>query len=158
MQHKSCRHWDERRALLAQEGLRSSGAPTPQPMPMVAADRKGRTPLTAAPPPPPITFQEFLKEADLQFLDVMRRGQSLNLADLASDPPPQTLQASCLFPRGVLSKLLLQHMQRPPGKCLTPQRCGCMQQVCLHRGCCLGCLAAWLRNIQGQPARTHPYS
>ena len=127
--------------LLAQEGLRSSGAPTPQPMPVVAADRQGRTPLTAAPPPPPITFQEFLKEADLQFLDVMRRGQSLNLADLASDPPPQTLQASCLFPRGVLSWLLLQHMQRPPGKCLTPQKRDCIRSVSM-RGAVLAATAS----------------
>ena len=30
---------------------------------------------------------------DLQFLDHMRRGTSINFADLASDPPPATMQA-----------------------------------------------------------------
>ena len=77
-----------------QEGLRSGdrGAAAAQPL-SLAADRRGRTPLLALPSPAPLTFQDFLKEADLQFLDAMRRGTSLNLADLASDPPPQTLQA-----------------------------------------------------------------
>jgi hypothetical protein len=68
-----------------QEGLRSGGAPAPQPPQSAAASRPEA--------PPPLTFQDFLKEADLQFLDAMRRGTSLNLADLASDPPPATLQA-----------------------------------------------------------------
>ena len=40
-------------------------------------------------------LQDFLKEVDLQFLDHMRRGTSINFADLASDPPPATMQA-CL--------------------------------------------------------------
>ena len=39
-------------------------------------------------------LQDFLKEVDLQFLDHMRRGTSINFADLASDPPPATMQAS----------------------------------------------------------------
>ena len=38
-------------------------------------------------------LQDFLKEVDLQFLDHMRRGTSINFADLASDPPPATMQA-----------------------------------------------------------------
>ncbi|CAL5226958.1 g9843 [Coccomyxa viridis] len=42
--------------------------------------------------PAPMTFQDFLKEVDLQFLDHMRRGTSINFADLASDPPPATMQ------------------------------------------------------------------
>ena len=36
--------------------------------------------------------QDFLKEVDLQFLDHMRRGTSINFADLASDPPPASMQ------------------------------------------------------------------
>jgi hypothetical protein len=40
-------------------------------------------------------LQDFLKEVDLQFLDHMRRGTSINFADLASDPPPATMQV-CL--------------------------------------------------------------
>lgn len=39
-------------------------------------------------------MQDFLKEVDLQFLDHMRRGTSINFADLASDPPPASMQAS----------------------------------------------------------------
>ena len=41
----------------------------------------------------PARLQDFLKEVDLQFLDHMRRGTSINFADLASDPPPATMQA-----------------------------------------------------------------
>lgn len=37
--------------------------------------------------------QDFCKEVDMHFHDHMRgRGTSLNFADLASDPPPQSLQ------------------------------------------------------------------
>ena len=43
---------------------------------------------TAAAAPPPITFQDFLREVDLQFLDHMRRGTSISLADLAGPAPP----------------------------------------------------------------------
>ena len=59
-------------------------------------------------------MQDFLSEVDLQFLDHMRRGTSINFADLASDPPPATMQVSqCLkcdqhfhrHPHGNLSKL-----------------------------------------------------
>lgn len=39
-------------------------------------------------------MQDFLKEVDLQFLDHMRRGTSINFADLASDPPPATMQVT----------------------------------------------------------------
>ncbi len=53
-----------------------------------------------------LVSQDFLKEVDLQFLDHMRRGTSINFADLASDPPPANLQVQftnqfCLmdFPR-----------------------------------------------------------
>ena len=38
-----------------------------------------------------MTFQDFLKAVDVQFLDHMRRGTSISMADLASDPPPATL-------------------------------------------------------------------
>lgn len=80
--------------MTLQEGLRSGDRAAAAPAPLsIAADRRGRTPLLALPSPAPLTFQDYLKEADLQFLDAMRRGTSLNLADLASDPPPQTLQA-----------------------------------------------------------------
>lgn len=51
-----------------------------------------RTPQSAAPAAVQMTFQDFLKEVDLQFLDHMRRGTSINFADLASDPPPSTLE------------------------------------------------------------------
>ena len=54
----------------------------------------GRTPQSAAPAASQLTFQDFLKEVDLQFLDHMRRGTSINFADLASDPPPATLHVS----------------------------------------------------------------
>lgn len=53
---------------------------------------QARTPQSAAPVAVQMTFQDFLKEVDLQFLDHMRRGTSINFADLASDPPPATLQ------------------------------------------------------------------
>ncbi|BDA49326.1 probable kinetochore protein spc7 at C-terminar half [Coccomyxa sp. Obi] len=53
-----------------------------------------RTPQSAAPVAVQMTFQDFLKDVDLQFLDHMRRGTSINFADLASDPPPATLQES----------------------------------------------------------------
>ena len=80
-----------------QEGLRSSDRTAEVALPQsLPADRRGRAPLLALPSPAPLTFQDFLKEADLQFLDAVRRGTSLNLADLASDPPPQTLQARSL--------------------------------------------------------------
>ncbi|KAK9814135.1 hypothetical protein WJX72_001123 [[Myrmecia] bisecta] len=55
---------------------------------------------TSAPSPAPaqelapITFQDFLKEIDMQFHDHMRRGTSINFADLAQDPPPANLQES----------------------------------------------------------------
>eukprot|EP00884_Botryococcus_braunii_P009316 jgi/Botrbrau1/18386/Bobra.0681s0001.1 len=52
------------------------------------------TPTLTSSGPPPITFQDFLKEVDLQFLDHMRRGTSINFADLASDPPPANLEDS----------------------------------------------------------------
>jgi hypothetical protein len=48
--------------------------------------------VAAAGGPAPLTFQDFLKEVDLQFLDHMRRGTSINLADLARDPPPANIQ------------------------------------------------------------------
>lgn len=54
--------------------------------------RLARTPIRSLAPTQPFTFQDFLREVDIQFLDHMRRGASINLADLASDPPPQTLQ------------------------------------------------------------------
>jgi hypothetical protein len=50
------------------------------------------TPTLTGLGPPPITFQDFLKEVDLQFLDHMRRGTSINFADLASDPPPANVE------------------------------------------------------------------
>jgi hypothetical protein len=55
------------------------------------ASTGGRTP-TGPLAAPPITFQDFLGAVDLQFLDHMRRGTSISLADLGSDPPPTTLR------------------------------------------------------------------
>lgn len=49
----------------------------------------------AAPSPPPISFPYFLQLVDVQFLDHVRRGTSINMVDLAADPPPRTL-AECL--------------------------------------------------------------
>ena len=51
-------------------------------------------------------LQDFLKEVDLQFLDHMRRGTSINFADLASDPPPATMQVC-------LDLASLHHLQKP---------------------------------------------
>ncbi len=59
---------------------------------MLCVAVQARTPQSAAPVAVQMTFQDFLKEVDLQFLDHMRRGTSINFADLASDPPPATLQ------------------------------------------------------------------
>ena len=39
-----------------------------------------------------MTLHDFLREVDIHFLDHMRRGASLNLADLAQDAPPSGLQ------------------------------------------------------------------
>ena len=47
---------------------------------------------------PPITFQDFLGAVDLQFLDHMRRGTSISLADLADDPPPLVSARRVLTP------------------------------------------------------------
>ena len=55
--------------------------------------RLARTPIRPA-QMEPITLQGFLREVDIHFLDHMRRGASINLADLASDPPPSGLQVS----------------------------------------------------------------
>ncbi|KAK9836170.1 hypothetical protein WJX81_006581 [Elliptochloris bilobata] len=91
------------------EGLRSSDR-APAPVLLLTGDPRGRTPLAALPSPAPLTFQDFLKEADLQFLDAMRRGTSLNLADLASDPPPQTLQESYVL--ACVTRPAVEHLER----------------------------------------------
>ena len=48
---------------------------------------QGFTPSIA----PPITFQDFAKIVEVQFLDNLRRGSSINYADLAPNPVPGTL-------------------------------------------------------------------
>ena len=48
---------------------------------------QGFTPSLA----PPITFQDFAKIVEVQFLDNLRRGSSINYADLAPNPVPSTL-------------------------------------------------------------------
>lgn len=60
-----------------------------------AAKTLARSPAPAPPPLPPISFQDFLQLVDMQFLDHVRRGTSINMADLAADPPPRSL-AECL--------------------------------------------------------------
>ena len=44
-----------------------------------------------------LALPDFLREVEIHFLDHMRRGASLNLADLASDPPPVGLKVSHLI-------------------------------------------------------------
>jgi len=39
----------------------------------------------------PITFQDFLQVVDMQFLDHIRRGTSINMMDLAPGPVPNDL-------------------------------------------------------------------
>jgi hypothetical protein len=79
------------------QGVRFEPTPVAQALEEHTGGRRSlaRTPLQQA---QPWTFQDFLKEVDLQFLDHMRRGTSINFADLASDPPPATLQARALPP------------------------------------------------------------
>jgi hypothetical protein len=50
-----------------------------------------RTPGGSRHQPQPITFQDFLQIVDMQFLDHIRRGTSINMMDLAAGPVPQTL-------------------------------------------------------------------
>lgn len=66
-------------------------------------------------------MQDFLKEVDLQFLDHMRRGTSINFADLASDPPPASMQVSMTkFPfASLLREGPRRHDLACPG-CATP--------------------------------------
>jgi hypothetical protein len=47
----------------------------------------------------PITFQDFLQVVDMQFLDHIRRGTSINMMDLAPGPVPNDL-AEALKVRG----------------------------------------------------------
>jgi Spc7 kinetochore protein len=51
---------------------------------------QGFTPSLA----PAITFQDFAKIVEVQFLDNLRRGSSINYADLAPNPVPNTLTES----------------------------------------------------------------
>jgi hypothetical protein len=57
----------------------------------------------AAPAPagplPAISFPDFLQLIDMQFLDHIRRGTSINMVDLAQPPPPSTLE-ECLVQVG----------------------------------------------------------
>ena len=48
---------------------------------------QGYTPSTV----PPITFQDFAKIVEIQFLDNLRRGASINYADLQPNPVPKNL-------------------------------------------------------------------
>ena len=79
------------------QGVCFQGA-TPAEAPQQGRERRrcrssppAQTPRTA-PVLAQMSFQDFLREVDLQFLDHMRRGTSINFADLASDPLPSTLQ------------------------------------------------------------------
>ncbi|EFN59398.1 hypothetical protein CHLNCDRAFT_56732 [Chlorella variabilis] len=54
----------------------------------VALHRGGMTPQGM---PPPMTFQDFAKLTEVQFLDNLRRGASINYADLQPNPVPQNL-------------------------------------------------------------------
>ncbi|KAL4430905.1 hypothetical protein ABPG75_006161 [Micractinium tetrahymenae] len=56
----------------------------------VAAHRAGgMTPQYSA--PPPMTFQDFARLTEVQFLDNLRRGTSINYADLQPNPVPASL-------------------------------------------------------------------
>lgn len=59
-------------------------------------NRLARTPIRPA-QIERLTLPDFLREVDIHFLDHMRRGASINLADLASDPPPSSLQVSTML-------------------------------------------------------------
>ncbi|KAL6781967.1 hypothetical protein ACKKBF_B10130 [Auxenochlorella protothecoides x Auxenochlorella symbiontica] len=96
---------------------RAGGAPTPSWSGAGAAGARSGTPRSidashgdgaprsaprAAPapsPPPspspaPITFQDFARLTDLRFLDNLRRGTSINYADLAPNAPPADLRGA----------------------------------------------------------------
>ncbi|GAB4817814.1 hypothetical protein N2152v2_004860 [Parachlorella kessleri] len=66
---------------------------------------RGMTPLQQYPSQPlPMTFQDFTKLMDVQFLDNLRRGASINYADMQRNPVPKTLQEAysllcCLSPQ-----------------------------------------------------------
>jgi hypothetical protein len=47
----------------------------------------------------PISFADFLQLIDMQFLDHIRRGTSINMVDLSAPPPPSTLE-ECLMQVG----------------------------------------------------------
>lgn len=49
------------------------------------------TPMSMGMPMPQMTFQDFAKLMDVQFLDNLRRGASINYADIQQDPAPETL-------------------------------------------------------------------
>jgi hypothetical protein len=49
------------------------------------------TPMSMGMPVPQMTFQDFAKLMDVQFLDNLRRGASINYADIQQDPAPETL-------------------------------------------------------------------
>ena len=76
-------------AVTTRSAARAAETPQPPPSTVTRRHRLGRTPIR---PAQPFGFQDFLRETDIQFLDHMRRGASINLADLASDPQPNTLQ------------------------------------------------------------------
>lgn len=81
-------------AVLTRSAAKAAAAAegaTPSPR-RAAAPRPGRTPLRRTPVKGGTGLHAFLQEVDIQFLDHMRRGASINLADLASDPPPHSLQ------------------------------------------------------------------
>lgn len=74
----------------------ASSTPSPTSAPRGAHRLARVTPARQQPPSKPLTFDDFLRETDIQFLDHMRRGASMYLAALAHDPPPHTLQVQCL--------------------------------------------------------------
>ena len=82
------------RTVMTRSAARAANPPSPGTARALRGGRAlGWTPVLQR-KPEPLTLQDFLREVDIQFLDHMRRGASINLADLASDPPPATLQAS----------------------------------------------------------------
>ena len=69
--------------------------PTPPSPSCGAAMSPARPALQSTPRVPvPMTFSDFVRAAELQFLDQLRRGTSLGLGELAQDPPPASLRAS----------------------------------------------------------------
>jgi len=80
--------------------------------------------LCAALHPPPILLQDFSRLVEVQFLDNLRRGASINYADLQPNPVPQSLPEAyrlltIISPQvgiGRCSGLLLRYMPVQAGR------------------------------------------